>query len=240
MQRLKNIVLFIVVSTLFSSIAVFSNDNWKDKEQVLDEVERANKTFESIEADLTFTKIIPLLEVNEVSNGEIRYKKPGYAYIKFSEPRNEINVIDGEYVWIFHPGAKQVEKYKAKMDAQEGDSQATQGINFFELGYKGSVAEAKKGYEISLIEKKVEKGKRFYVLELIPKVNLPEADDRYSKIHLWIEEGFWLPSVIELFESEGEIVNKIELNNIALNKPMPAKTFQFVIPKGVEVIEPFK
>ncbi|MBI4007702.1 MAG: outer membrane lipoprotein carrier protein LolA, partial [Planctomycetes bacterium] len=190
--------------------------------------------------DLTFTKIIPLLEVNEVSNGEIRYKKPGYAYIKFSAPRNEINVIDGEYVWIFHPGTKQVEKYKAKEDAQEGGSQPTQGINFFELGYNSSVAEANKRYEISLIEKKVEKGKKFYVLELITKANSPQADDRYSKIHLWIEEGFWLPSVIELSESEGEIVNKIELNNISLNKPIPDKTFQFVVPKGVEVIEPFK
>ena len=235
MQRIRYITLLMLIGAfaLFSSATVFSNEGWKDKEQILDEVERANKAFESIEADLTYTKIIPLLEVNEVSTGEIRYKKPNKAYIKFTAPRNEINVIDGEYVWIFHPEARQVEKYRTR-----DKTQAPQGMSFFELGYKSSVAEANKRYEISLIEKKVEKGKRFYVLELIPKAN--QADDRYSKIHLWIEEGFWLPSVIELFESEGEVLNKIELNNISLNKPIPDKVFQFVVPKGVEVIEPFK
>ena len=235
MQRIRYITLLMLIGAfaLFSSTTVFSNEGWKDKEQVLNEVDRANKAFENIEADLTYTKIIPLLEVHEVSNGEIRYKKPDKAYIKFTAPRNEINVIDGEYVWIFHPEARQVEKYRTR-----DKTQAPQGMSFFELGYKSSVAEANKRYEISLIEKKVEKGKRFYVLELIPKAN--QADDRYSKIHLWIEEGFWLPSVIELFESEGEVLNKIELNNISLNKPIPDKIFQFVVPKGVEVIEPFK
>ncbi|HLG28628.1 MAG TPA: outer membrane lipoprotein carrier protein LolA [Candidatus Brocadiales bacterium] len=235
MQRIRYITLLMLIGAfaLFSSTTVFSNEGWKDKEQVLNEVDRANKAFENIEADLTYTKIIPLLEVHEVSNGEIRYKKPDKAYIKFTAPRNEINVIDGEYVWIFHPEARQVEKYRTR-----DKTQAPQGMSFFELGYKSSVAEANKRYEISLIEKKVEKGKRFYVLELIPKAN--QADDRYSKIHLWIEEGFWLPSVIELFESEGEVLNKIELNNISLNKPIPDKIFQFVVPKGVEVVEPFK
>lgn len=234
-KRIKYITLFLLTAafSLFVSIAAFSNEGWKDKEQLLDEVERANKAFESIEADLTYTKIIPLLEVNEVSRGKIKYKKPDKAYINFSAPRNEINVIDGEYVWIFHPEARQVEKYRTKDKTQDA-----QGMSFFELGYKSSMVEANKRYEISLIEKKVEKGKKFYVLELIPKAN--QANERYSKIHLWIEEGFWLPSVIELFESEGEIINKIEINNVALNKPIPDKIFQFVVPKGVEVIEPFK
>jgi outer membrane lipoprotein-sorting protein len=224
-----------VALTFFGCKTVYSNDGWKDKEQVLDEVEKANEAFENIEADLTYTKTIPLLEVNEVSKGEIRYKKPNKAYIKFAPPRDEMNIIDGEYVWIFHPEARQVEKYRIK-----DKTQAPQGLSFFALGYGSSVAEVNKRYEISLIEKKVEKGKRFYVLELIPKANPSQADDRYSKIHLWIEEGFWLPSVIELFESDGEIINKIELHNISLNRPIPDKTFQFVVPKGVEVIEPFK
>lgn len=233
--------LFLIYMLIpFIGSNVLSNEVWKNKEQVLEEVEKANKAFENIEADLTFTKIIPLLEINEVSSGRITYKKPDKAYVKFTAPRNEINVIDGEYVWIFHPEAKQVEKYRLKAGAREAGAQATESINFFELGYGNSVAEVNKRYEISLIEKKVEKGKKFYVLELIPKANPPEAGGRYSKIHLWIEEGFWLPRIIELFESEGEIVNKIELNNIALNKPISDKIFQFVVPKGVEVVEPFK
>jgi outer membrane lipoprotein-sorting protein len=57
---------------------------------------------------------------------------------------------------------------------------------------------------------------------------------------LWIEEGFWLPGRIELYESTGEVVNVIDLKNIKLNKGMSDKLFMFDVPKGVEVIEPLK
>ena len=78
--------------------------------------------------------------------------------------------------------------------------------------------------------------KRFYILDLQPKD--PKA--QYSDIRLWVEEGVWLPSRIELYESQGEVVNVIELKNIKLNKGMSDKLFVFDVPRGVEVIELFK
>jgi outer membrane lipoprotein-sorting protein len=44
----------------------------------------------------------------------------------------------------------------------------------------------------------------------------------------------------QLFESEGEIVNTIELSNIRINPEIPDKTFILDLPDDVEIIEPFK
>lgn len=203
----------------------------KDLDEVLAEVEKANNAFKTLKADITFTRTITLLESTEVSKGEMNYKKPKRLYLKFHSPRNEINVVDGKYVWVYHPVEKQVERY-----SMERGKQSSQGLSFFEFGYGESVQAVKKDYNITLVEIRDEGKKRFYILDLLPK----DPKSQYSNIRLWVQEGFWLPERIELYESAGEVVNSIDLKNIKINKGMSDKLFIFDVPRGVEVIEPLK
>lgn len=229
----------VILFTLFiTTIFIFHRPGFpkgvpalKNIDDVLSEVEKANAAFKTMKADMTFTRTITLLESTEVSQGEMSYKKPKRLYLKFYPPRNEINIVDGRYVWVYHPAEKQVEKY----DMDKG-KQSSQGLSFFEFGYGESVNSARKDYTITLLETKEDGKKRFYVLDLLPK----DPKSQYSDIRLWIEEGFWLPGRIELYESTGEVVNVIDLKNIKLNKGMSDKLFMFDVPKGVEVIEPLK
>lgn len=203
----------------------------KDLDEVLAEVEKANNAFKTLKADITFTRTITLLESTEVSKGEMNYKKPKRLYLKFHSPRNEINVVDGKYVWVYHPVEKQVERY-----SMERGKQSSQGLSFFEFGYGESVQAVKKDYNITLVEIRDEGKKRFYILDLQPK----DPKSQYSNIRLWVQEGFWLPERIELYESAGEVVNSIDLKNIKINKGMSDKLFIFDVPRGVEIIEPLK
>lgn len=118
----------------------------------------------------------------------------------------------------------------------ERGKQSSQGLSFFEFGYGESVQAVKKDYNITLVEIRDEGKKRFYILDLQPK----DPKSQYSNIRLWVQEGFWLPERIELYESAGEVVNSIDLKNIKINKGMSDKLFIFDVPKGVEVIEPLK
>jgi len=203
----------------------------KNLDEVLLEIDKANAAFKTLKADITYTRTITLLESTEVSQGEMSYKKPKRLYLKFYSPRNEVNIVDGKYVWVYHPKEKQVEKYET-----DKSKQSSQGLSFFEFGYGESVDAAKKDYKITLLETKEDGKKRFYVLDLLPK----DPKSQYSDIRLWVEEGFWLPGRIELYESGGEVVNVIELKNIKLNKGMSDKLFIFDVPRGVEIIEPLK
>lgn len=203
----------------------------KNLDEVLTEMEKVNSAFKTLKADVVYTRTITLLDATEVSRGEMSYKKPKRLYLEFFPPRDEVNIVDGKYIWVYHPKEKQVEKYE--MDKSK---QSSQSLSFFEFGYGESVDAAKKNYKISLLETKDNGEKLSYLLDLLP--NDPKS--QYSDIRLWVEEGFWLPGRIELYESDGEVVNVIELKNIRLNKGMSDKLFVFDVPRGVEVIEPFK
>ncbi|MEB2307908.1 MAG: outer membrane lipoprotein carrier protein LolA [Candidatus Brocadiaceae bacterium] len=229
----------LILSIVLISCIAFSQRNslsdvvpaGKSLDEILTAVERANNAFKTLKADITFTRTITLLESSEVSQGEMSYKKPKRLYLKFPPPRNEINVVDGKYVWVYHPAEKQAEKY----DMDRG-KQSSQGLSFFEFGYGESMPAVRRDYTISLLETKDEGEKRFYILDLLPK----NKKSQYSDIRLRVEEGFWLPDRIDLYESDGEVINSIELKNIKLNKGMSDKLFIFDIPRGVEVIEPMK
>lgn len=229
----SRLILFplLAISIFLFSGLVLSNEvsGWKDLDNVLLEMEKANEAFKTLKADIVYTRTITLLESTEVSQGEINYKKPKKLYLKFNPPRNEINIVDGKYVWVYHPAEKQAEKYE-----MDKNKQTSRGVSFFEFGYGESVNEAKMDYKITLLDKKEDDKKRFYILDLSPK----NPKSQYSDIRLWAEEGFWLPSKIELYESDGEVVNVIELKNIKLNKGMSDKLFIFDVPRGVEVVEP--
>lgn len=202
----------------------------KTLDEVLLAIEKADGEFKTMRANIAITRTIPLLDSTEVSRGKMHYKKPDRLHLKFDPPRDEVNIIDGKHLWIYHPKAKQVEKY-----AVNKGERTAQSIHFFGFGYGESVASAKKDYTISLADT-MEAGKKcFYALDLTPK----STSSQYAKIRLWIEEGVWLPVKIELHESGGEVVNLIEFESITLNSRMSDKLFMFDPPKGVEIIEPF-
>ena len=161
----------------------------------------------------------------------MKYKKPKKLYLKFYPPRNEVNVVDGKNVWVYHSVEKQVEKY-----VLNESKQSAQGVSFLSFGYGDSVASAKKEYKITLLGTEENDGKRFYIVDMLPL----NPKSQYSDVMLWVEEGFWLPSKMELYESDGEVVNTIELKNVKLNKSLSDKIFIFDVPRGVDVVEPFK
>lgn len=225
--------LLVTIIVFFISTGVFLHHvAWgKDIDDVLAGIEMANSSFKTMKADITFTRTITLLESTETSQGELSYKKPQKLYLKFYPPKNEVNIVDGKYVWVYHPNEKQVEKYEMSKGKQ-----SSQSMSFFEFGYGESVGEARKNYEITLVDTMGAEPKQVYTLNLKPK----DPKSQYSGIKIWVEDGFWLPHKIELGESGGEVINTIEFKNIKLNKGMSDKLFTFDVPRNVEIIEPFK
>ncbi|HHT9154408.1 MAG TPA: LolA family protein [Candidatus Tripitaka sp. YC43] len=228
------LLLFVVWMAFASSspLEAQSTSGGRDLESVLNEMEKANQSFVSMEAEVIYTRSIFLLEEEEVSDGKVYYQKPKKLRMEFKPPRDEVDVADGECLWVYHPQDKQVEKYRLSgSTAGEGE---TKELDFFQFGYEGSVRKAKENYHIELVSGS---GKDTpYVLKLTPKGMEPPP--QYMEIRLWVEEGLWLPIRMELYESGGEVINRIELRDIKLNRPLKEALFQFALPEGVEVVEP--
>src|SRR3990167_5659619 len=126
----KRLIVFALFITgfFFFNISAFSGEtsNTKTLGDILAEMEKANTAFKTLKASIVYTRTITLLEYTEVSEGELSYKKPKRMYLKFYPPRDEVNVVDGKYVWVYHPTEKQVEKYE-----MTGCKQSSQGVSFF-------------------------------------------------------------------------------------------------------------
>ena len=236
---LNNKIFYFIISVVFCS-AMFCQANTYgsdghiiyDLDEILAKVEAANSRLNTMDADIKYSRVISLLDSEEVSLGYLQYKKPKKLNLNFFPPRNEINVIDGTYIWIYHMKEKQVEKYQISSDMD-----SPQGMDIFDLGYEYTTEKAKENYIITLLEDISTEEEALYHIELIPKDTF---DSEYDRILLWVREGLWLPVQYQMFESDGEIINTIELSNIQINPDIPDKIFVLDLPDDVEVLEPFK
>ena len=232
-------IFYLIISVVFCS-AMFCQANTYgsdghiiyDLDEILAKVEDSNSRLKTMDADIKYSRVISLLDSEEVSLGYLQYKKPKKLNLNFFPPRNEINVIDGTYIWIYHMKEKQVEKYQISSDMD-----SPQGMDIFDLGYEYTTEKAKENYSITLLEDISTEEEALYHIELIPKDTF---DSEYDRILLWVREGLWLPVQYQMFESDGEIINTIELSNIQINPDIPDKIFVLDLPDDVEVLEPFK
>ncbi len=234
-NKLSYIIIFLAFCSLALNPAVSpasENIGDYDLDEILLNVEEANSKLESMEADIKYSRVITLLDSEEVSVGFLQYKKPKLVNVNFFPPRNEINVIDGSYIWIYHINEKQVEKYEIN-----GDTDSPQGVDIFELGYDYTVEKVKRNYDITLLDVISTEEETLFHLELIPRKTF---DSEYDRTLLWIKEGLWLPVQYQLFESDGEIINTIHLTHIEINTGVSDKEFVLNLPDDVEIIEPFK
>lgn len=226
------VIIFSFIILVFKCSYGADNQHSYSIDEILKKVEGINVRLKTMEAEIKYTRFISLLDSEEISNGFLQYKKPKKLNLNFFPPRNEINIIDGSYIWIYHIKERQVEKYK-----MSSDMDSPQGMDIFDLGYEYSTEKAKENYEITLLDEiKTEEG-MLYHIELIPRESF---DAEYERTLLWIREGLWLPVQYQLFESDGEIINTIELSNIQINTEIPDTTFVLDIPEDVEILEPFK
>ncbi|MDP6924118.1 MAG: outer membrane lipoprotein carrier protein LolA [Candidatus Scalindua sp.] len=235
----NNKIFYLIISVVFSSaifcqVNIYGSDGHiiYDLDEILAKVEDANSRLKTMDADVKYSRVISLLDSEEVSLGYLQYKKPKKLNLNFFPPRNEINVIDGTYIWIYHLKEKQVEKYHISSDMD-----SPQGMDIFDLGYEYTTEKAKKNYSITLLENISTEEEALYHIELIPKDTF---DSEYDRILLWVREGLWLPVQYQMFESDGEIINTIELSNIQINPDIPDNIFILDLPDDVEVLEPFK
>ncbi|MEE9200880.1 MAG: outer membrane lipoprotein carrier protein LolA [Candidatus Brocadiales bacterium] len=237
MPRTPHIIIFLIIilalPVSLNGPSLFAGERL-DLDGVLNAMDAATVDFESLQANITYTRSIFLLDEEEIAEGTLKYKKPRKMRLEFEPPRDEIDVSNGEFFWIYKPNEKQVEKYQLS-------GEETTELSFFEFGYEGSVDKAKENYFIESVPNSGTEGAKedegAYILKLIPKPSATQMP-QYNEIVLWVDDSIWLPVRMEFYESDGEIINRIELWEIKVNEPLDDDIFQFEVPEGVEVVEP--
>jgi outer membrane lipoprotein carrier protein len=147
--------------------------------------------------------------------GVFSFQRPGKFKWAVQKPYEQQVISDGRTVYQFDPDLAQVTE--RKVDAAIGTSPAAIlfGSGSLEQSFDVTALPSKDGVEW---------------LRAKPRT----ADAGFSRVDIGMKDN--LPVRVELLDSFGQ-TTRVDLSSIAANPSLPAKEFQFVAPKGVDVVK---
>ncbi len=147
-------------------------------------------------------------------SGQFAFQRPGKFDWRVTKPYEQRIVSDGRELFQFDPDLNQVSVRKT--DAAVGASPAAILFGDGDLEKSFTVKElpARDGLDW---------------LEAVPR----SADAGFSKVEIGFKDG--LPSQLDLFDSFGQST-RVTLSDIRRNPSIPAGTFTFTAPAGVDVV----
>jgi outer membrane lipoprotein-sorting protein len=205
-------------------------------QRILKGLDEANAKVKAMRADVAYEREIELLDDIQKAKGYMEFLKPDMLHLKLGKPRNEEVYTDGKLWWIIDHDDKQVEIYEASGSEGAGAEAA-----FLTFGVNESANKLLARYEVELVEtitilpKKEEKDKKpevRYRLKFVPRDK--KAPAQYAAVEVELPEGVWLPSLLVLYEADGEIVHRFRFTKFDMAPKLKPKDFIYKRPRGYE------
>lgn len=153
--------------------------------------------------------------MNQTFTGVMKVQRPGKFYWETTSPSKQTIATTGKTVWIYDPDLQQA--VRQSLDDQVANTPA--------LLLSGNTAQIMKSYRIT----QPNKTKTYYTL-------YPKSDDGVFQ-SLTISFGAKnAPTLMILQDSLGQTTH-VRFNNVKVNASIPASTFNFVPPKGTDIID---
>ena len=173
-----------------------------------------------------------------IARGRLKFSKPNLLrkeYVSQRDPTKlaQLIVLDGEYSWSYTPLLSQVNKMKW------GRSNRKELLP----GLGASLDEAAEKFNMELVPDEVANPKGIYRIKLTPKPQMSpnlEANTPREIIEIWVKSDNWLPVQFG-YQTESDDAGSISVivafAKIQRDIEMDARSFKFIIPDGVEVID---
>ncbi|NLY02782.1 MAG: outer membrane lipoprotein carrier protein LolA [Rhodopirellula sp.] len=207
-------------------------------EQVIEKLKSKVESVETGRADLKMATTMMGRKIN--MEGDVVFAKPGKMRMKISTDlgmmkMDQIIVSDGATIWTYQPTMKMVSKIDvAKLAAATGKEDAAQQQS-------GDITQPLKGLQpdsIKLLRTEESDGAKTYVFEGSPQTaGMSKVPFQPAKMQVWVgaEDGV-LHKMVMLDEKDNEMLSQT-YENIKLGIDVPAGTFEFTPPEGVQVMD---
>ncbi len=214
--------------------------------ELLARMDEVHARLSTLSIDFVQVKTVALLKAPVTSEGHFYYTKPDRICWEYGGEDAMIMVLNGDTMTMYYPDLKQADI----LDISRFRNRVFRTLS---LGQSSKVL--KKQYRLSLVaglspddeaNRKRYLPKEYfslgddvprftrtlYILELIPKKR--RIAKRMSKIHLWIEEGRWLPVMLRYEQRNGD-TNAMVFRTIRVNEEIPESRYQIELPPDVEI-----
>ena len=198
-------------------------------EEVLKQLDRAARMFESLTADVERTKVTVVVDDRSTESGQMQVRHDDKMRIELTAPDPRTILRDGDHLYIYTPKTRQVEEYDLSKHRDLVDQ-------FLLLGFGTSAESLKRGYLITVEGEETIGNQKVVRLELTPKSG--DVRKQISKIELWLDETMWLPAQQKFYETGTEDYFIIRYTNVARNVSLPDSRFKPRWPGGVTRVKP--
>lgn len=195
---------------------------------VLRQLDRADKNFRSLSADVERTKVTVVVNDKSVETGSILVHGDKMV-LEMKAPDARTILRTGDNLYIYTPGLKRVEEYNLAQHRSLVDQ-------YLLLGFGTSGKDLQKAYLVTLLGDPTLDGKKTAELELTPKSQ--EARNQISKIQIWLDETTWLPVQQQFNETGSGDYFVIRYSKVILNPNLGDANFKPHWPKGTEKVKP--
>jgi len=165
----------------------------------------------------------PLLGATLQSKGEFEQSRPNRFAFRFTDPKGDVIVCDGRYVWVYLPTSTPGRVNRAACGSDQSGSLDLIGEFFtnprdrYTIGDGGAATVS---------------GKRAHIVQLTPKSK--EADFLRAKV--WIDPTTGALLQFEAVEPSG-LTRLVRITTFTPNAPVRANAFTFTVPAGVKVVD---
>jgi outer membrane lipoprotein carrier protein len=187
---------------------------WSAQAGAIDQLHQFLQSTKTLKAEFAQTVIAKNGRKPQQSSGQVAISRPGKLRWDIQKPYPQLVVGDGEKIWIYDPELKQVTIRKAGQAIGGSPAALLAGSNELEKNFKLSEAGESEG---------------FNWVEAIAKAD----DSGFEKIRLGLV-GSDLRAM-ELYDNFGQ-TTLIRFSRLERNATLPATTFKFTPPIGVDVV----
>lgn len=193
-----------------------------DPRVIVDRAAKAYAALKSFRAD--FRQVIADSMIGSYeSAGKLIQAGPAQLTMRFSDPKDDAIVMDGEHLWVYTPSTTpgQVIRLKVPVDPAYGPNVLawilTRPADRYRSRYLRSDAVA---------------GRSVDVISMVPlDRSLP-----FTEATVWLDRYDALPRRLEIRE-RGGTRRTLAFSGVDLNRGVPASQFTFTVPSGVRVID---
>lgn len=217
---MRNAAAFLLLGALATLDVAGATAPAATLEKVLDEVQKRQKTIETIQADFRQEKTLDLLAEPQVAEGTFAYASPDKVRWDYVAPTPVVMLIAEGRLTTWYPEVTKAETLEVTR---------FQDRIFKYMGAGSALDELSSFFNFRFTEKKQSDS---YRLDLSPKTR--QIAKRVKSISITIDRETYLTNRIEYVEGDGD-TTIYEFSNIRVNEPIDASRFELDLPPETRI-----
>ncbi len=157
------------------------------------------------------------------SRGDLVQSGNAHLAMRFSDPKGDLIVLDGQHVWLYTPSTTpgQVIRMDIPTDPVYGPNVLARLLD-----------KPAERYQLTWLRADTVDGRQADVVEFVPT----SEDPLFLRAVIWLDRQAFLPRRLELDERSG-VRRTLTLMRVRTNTAVRPAEFAFEVPRGVRVVE---